>query len=195
MESYFTNLDFLKQGVPFPETKKQHFGVFGRVFGRESRANLTRFNQLEIKIFTAEMLGSDPNIENVGKTLEVFTIKNDPNAKESFLGRPTFLGTATWPVGALPPGAEATWQRSKTFVPGEFLPQKNDPKSMDFPGSLNRWDRYHIMPQLAVYTTYIIYTTYIYCLLGDSIYHRYHQLKGTIETRKIDSRWGHLLED
>ena len=28
-------------------------------------------------------------------------------------------------------------------------------RSMEFPGSLNRWDRYHIIPELAVYTTYI----------------------------------------
>ena len=38
--------------------------------------------------------------------------------------------------------------------------------SMEFPGSLNRWDRYHIITQLAVYTTYI---PLIYCLLGDYI--------------------------
>ena len=32
-------------------------------------------------------------------------------------------------------------------------------------GSPKRWDRWHIIPQLAVYTTYII-TTYSPCLLG-----------------------------
>ena len=31
-------------------------------------------------------------------------------------------------------------------------------------GSLNRWDRYHIITQLAIYTTYI---PLIYCQLGD----------------------------
>ena len=34
---------------------------------------------------------------------------------------------------------------------------------MEFPGSLNRWYRYHMIPQLAVYTTYI---PLIYCQLG-----------------------------
>ena len=46
---------------------------------------------------------------------------------------------------------------------------------MEVPGSLNRWDRYHIIPQLAVYTTYI---PLIYCLLGDYIYHL-PPIKGT----------------
>ena len=40
---------------------------------------------------------------------------------------------------------------------------------MEFPGSLNRWDRYHIIPQLAVYTTYI---PLIYCRPWVIIYHR-----------------------
>ena len=40
-------------------------------------------------------------------------------------------------------------------------------KLMEFPtGSLNRWDRWYAIPQLAVYTTYI---PLIYCLLGDYI--------------------------
>ena len=51
------------------------------------------------------------------------------------------------------------------------------PISMEFPGSLNRWDRWYIITQLAVYTTYKplinhLYATsmpLIYCLLGDYI--------------------------
>ena len=41
-------------------------------------------------------------------------------------------------------------------------------QSIAVSGSLNRWDRYHIITQLAVYTTYI---SLIYFQLGDYIYH------------------------
>ena len=54
----------------------------------------------------------------------------------------------------------------KSCIRGKALQQKHSDRSMEFPGSLNRWDRYHIIPQLAVYTTYI---PLIYCLLGDYI--------------------------
>ena len=42
------------------------------------------------------------------------------------------------------------------------------------PGSLNRWDRYHIIPQLAVYTTYIPLIVLAYWVI---IYHRSHLLR------------------
>ena len=55
--------------------------------------------------------------------------------------------------------------------------------SMVVSGSPKRWDRWHIIPQLAVYTTYTD-TPLIYCLLGGKKCHRSHLLgesKTTIE--------------
>ena len=46
-----------------------------------------------------------------------------------------------------------------------------------FPPNLHRWDRYHIIPQLAVYTTYCItYIPLIYCPIG-WLYITYHLLR------------------
>ncbi len=61
---------------------------------------------------------------------------------------------------------------------------------MDFSGSFKGWDRWHIIPQLAVYTIYIpfIYTygaILIYCLLGGyiiptTLYNLYRNLKNPL---------------
>ena len=69
-----------------------------------------------------------------------------------------------------------------------LVPLKSNTESMEFPGSLNRWDRYHIIPQLAG-TIPLIYHLYIaYWVI---IYHRSHPLREQIETA-ID--WGSEVE-
>ena len=47
------------------------------------------------------------------------------------------------------------------------------------PGSLSRWDRWYMIPQLAVYTTYIPLIVLAYWVI---IYHRSHRLREQIET-------------
>ena len=51
----------------------------------------------------------------------------------------------------------------RNLLTGEGYPLKAYLYSMVVFGSRKRWDRWHIIPQLAVYTTYI---PLIYCLLG-----------------------------
>ena len=62
---------------------------------------------------------------------------------------------------------EAAGQGKETIAPGRQKCRGSLINGVK-PGSLNRWDRYHIIPQLAVYTTYI---PLIYCLYWVIIYH------------------------
>ena len=52
---------------------------------------------------------------------------------------------------------------------------------MLLPGSLNRWDRYHIIPQLAVYTTYIPLIVLAYWVIIHITYHLLREPETAIE--------------
>ena len=89
---------------------------------------------------------------------------------------------------AVPLQDDLPLQESREVLEGDFRVQEfmaHDLWRMEFPGSLNRWDRYHIIPQLAVYTTYI------WCVVWVNVYVAFYPGKSPWKTSVLEE---HVLE-